>query len=90
MIGSLEEQLVGMVVCDEVCLGVGMTSSLPSCDRSPFALVGVSPRRGSMTAESLLETLFFRQIQGVLPALAVFSSTLSSKYQSGTFGGDMS
>lgn len=36
----------GMVVCDNVCLGVMSTFCVFSCDESQFSLVHATPREG--------------------------------------------
>lgn len=45
---ALKEKMGGMIVCDEVCLGVVWTCSLLSCDNRifQFFLVGETPGEG--------------------------------------------
>ena len=47
----------GRIVCDNVCLAVGLTSRLPSCDKSQLSLVDDAPGRRFMAAEFVLEAL---------------------------------
>lgn len=65
MSGPLEEQMGGMIVCDKVCLGGVLTSSLLSCDKSQSLLLDETSGRGLMTIQSFLEDLSFRQIRGI-------------------------
>lgn len=50
----IEEQMGGEIVCDEVCQGVELTSSLFSCGESQSSLVDEPPGRGSVTTVFLL------------------------------------
>ena len=47
----------GVVVCDKVSLGAGLTSRLLSYDKSQFSLVNDTHRRGFMTTEFHSEDL---------------------------------
>lgn len=64
--GHLEEKIGGTIVCDKVCLGVGSTSTLFSCDKSQSSLLKKLPEKLSMTIELFLEEL------KLLPAFAAF------------------
>lgn len=52
MNGPLEEN-TAMILYDKVCLGVVLTSSLLSCDKSQSSLVDETPGKGFMTIEFL-------------------------------------
>ena len=41
-----EEQMGGVIVCDKVCLGVVLSSSLLSCEKSPSSLIDEYPGEG--------------------------------------------
>lgn len=52
MNGPLEEK-IAMILDDKVCLGVVLTSSLLSCDKSQSSLVDETPGKAFMTIEFL-------------------------------------
>ena len=84
MNGPLHEQRRGIMVCDKVCLGVMLTSSLHSCDESIFC--GWQKSQGGLGQLSYFWRICLQAGRGViqrkiLPAFAIFQGLTAQNNQ---------
>lgn len=82
---SLEEQMRGMIVNDNICLGLASTSNLPACNEGQSSLFDEMPRQGIYDSRVLFGGSVIRQIRRIQrkshSAFSIFQVPLAQNNQ---------